>query len=765
MGHNCVRRVECRGYARIVAGAVCVALGWMTGCATKTTSSHPVVTITAVGGSPQSAQVGSAFAAPLVVTVTGNGKAASGVPVIFTAPALGASGTFAGSNTDTETTDANGQTASKTFTANSTVGAYAVTATISGVTASASFTLTNTAASVAIAANSGSGQNAHTGAAFAAPLVALVTVNGSSASGVSVTFAAPGSGASGTFAGGSTTDTATTDASGKATSSTFTANSAVGTYSVTASVAGAASPASFSLTNTGAVTQSNYVFYVSGSESINTGPNTYGIAGAVTIDTNGNVLAGEQDYNDAFGITSPQPSGDSITGGTLAVDGTTGQGTLTLITNNGNVGGIGTEQFAIQFVNAKHALIAQFDGTATSSGSLDLQVLPSAVSGGYAFTISGVDVSNAPMAFGGVFTVSNGNITGGEFDVNTFGNPIPNTSISGTVSALDSFGRGTINSPPMGIALNYYVVGPEVLRLIDVDTGDVAVGSAFGQGAGSFTSASLGASVFGIGSESATPSGNVYVAAGMLSTSPGSLTFQGVGDEEDSTPAMVSASAISGTYMVGSDGYGNLTITNSGLGSVVAMGLYMTDPTLNLSDPNNTSGGGGALVMDMGPDLGGGVGVMVPQTNTSASGFNGNYAFGALNFSALAAAGPELDFVGLGSVANGSGAFNGTGMVSDPYGAFTGSAGAYSGVPFSGTVTADTGNAGRYMNPVTITAGGTAIPFNGVVIYQASGARLFWADMDPSSLWLGPMEQQGSLAGLPAAKKGAGKLRVPGTHF
>src|SRR5438309_7930352 len=123
MGHNCVRRVECRGYARMVAGVVCVALGWMTGCATKTATSDPVVTITAVGGSPQSAQVGSAFSAPLVVTVTGNGKAASGVPVIFTAPASGASGTFAGSNTDTETTDANGQTATKTFTANSTAGA------------------------------------------------------------------------------------------------------------------------------------------------------------------------------------------------------------------------------------------------------------------------------------------------------------------------------------------------------------------------------------------------------------------------------------------------------------------------------------------------------------------------------------------------------------------------------------------------------------------------------------------------------------------
>ena len=68
--------------------------------------------------------------------------------------------------------------------------------------------------------------------------------------GATVTFAAPTSGAGGTFAGNKTSVTETTNASGVATAPAFTANGTAGTYTVTASVTGIATPASFSLTNT-----------------------------------------------------------------------------------------------------------------------------------------------------------------------------------------------------------------------------------------------------------------------------------------------------------------------------------------------------------------------------------------------------------------------------------------------------------------------------------------------------------------------------------
>jgi hypothetical protein len=98
-----------------------------------------------------------------------------------------------------------------------------------------------------IAVVSGSPQSATINTVFAAPMVVVVKDSSSNpVSGATVTFTAPGSGASGAFAGG--VNTAITNASGIATSVAFSANGTFGNYTVTAS-AGVAVPASFSLTN------------------------------------------------------------------------------------------------------------------------------------------------------------------------------------------------------------------------------------------------------------------------------------------------------------------------------------------------------------------------------------------------------------------------------------------------------------------------------------------------------------------------------------
>ena len=102
----------------------------------------------------------------------------------------------------------------------------------------------------AVAPTSGTPQSTPMGSAFPSPLRATVRDASSiPVPGVVVTFTAPANGASARF-GGSATATATTDASGVATAPTLTANSQAGSYSVSASVSGVASPASFSLTNT-----------------------------------------------------------------------------------------------------------------------------------------------------------------------------------------------------------------------------------------------------------------------------------------------------------------------------------------------------------------------------------------------------------------------------------------------------------------------------------------------------------------------------------
>ncbi|MGA8500947.1 MAG: hypothetical protein WB683_05320 [Candidatus Sulfotelmatobacter sp.] len=522
-----------------------------------------------------------------------------------------------------------------------------------------------------------------------------------------------------------------------------------------------------------------FAFYLSGQEEINEGPNYYALAGAVTIDASGNVTAGEQDYNDGFGITSPEPSGDSITGGTLTVD-ATGQGTLTLITNNTAVGASGTETLGVQFVNADHALITQFDGSATSSGSMDLQTtLSSTPSGAFAFTISGVDASYNPIAVGGVFTLPSA--TTDEVDANDNGD----TSTQGvllTVSlgAPDAFGRGVLTSSleygSTGILFNYYVVGPEVIRIIDVDPStteagtDSAVGSAFGQGtnATAGANASLGASIFGVSGD---PFGFNYATAGEFVTNATNGSFSGVGeDAELGTFISGAASVIGGPYSIAANGYGSLTINGFGADSdVSAMQVYATDPTLDLMDPNNANGNldlGGALLLDFDAVLAGGTGVVVSQTDTTATDFNGTYTAGWQDFNNLEAgcAACEFDMIANGTMTSGGALSLTEGEVSDPFETLNAGATTITGATFTGQPTPDATNPGRLTLLNTDAAPGGALidsigtsstTFFDAIIYQASASQLFWLEFDLDSVFLGSLEEQGSLTGVPAVKRPA----------
>jgi hypothetical protein len=210
--------------------------------------------VTAAGGTPQSATVSSAFGTALQAVVKDSGNnLLSGVTVTFTAPASGASASFGGSATATAVTNASGIAAAPALTANAQAGSYTVAASVAGVATSASFSLTNLAgAPASVTATGGTPQTATTNTAFGALQAVVKDAANNVLSGVTVTFTAPASGASAAF-GGSATATSTTNASGIATAPTLTANGQTGTYAVTASVAGVATPASFSLTNSAAV--------------------------------------------------------------------------------------------------------------------------------------------------------------------------------------------------------------------------------------------------------------------------------------------------------------------------------------------------------------------------------------------------------------------------------------------------------------------------------------------------------------------------------
>jgi hypothetical protein len=102
--------------------------------------------LTATGGTPQTAQVNTPFGLSLSVTARDAGfNPVSGVLVSFAAPGSGPGASFAG-GISTALTDASGVARSQTLTANVLPGTYQVTASAAGVSTPAVFTLTNMAA-------------------------------------------------------------------------------------------------------------------------------------------------------------------------------------------------------------------------------------------------------------------------------------------------------------------------------------------------------------------------------------------------------------------------------------------------------------------------------------------------------------------------------------------------------------------------------------------------------------------------------------------
>ncbi len=104
-------------------------------------------------------------------------------------------------------------------------------------------------------ASAGATQSTAVGTTFAKALAGKVTENGKAIQGISVMFRAPASTtiASGTFANGTNTATATTNISGIATAPAFTANANTGSYLVFDSIGSAFGNTGFFLTNTKAL--------------------------------------------------------------------------------------------------------------------------------------------------------------------------------------------------------------------------------------------------------------------------------------------------------------------------------------------------------------------------------------------------------------------------------------------------------------------------------------------------------------------------------
>ena len=216
-----------------------------------------------------------------------------------------------------------------------------------------------------------------------------------------------------------------------------------------------------------------------------------------------------------------------------------GHGTLLMLTQHGE-----TLNMSFVLTSPSHAVVIEQDGE-PGSGTLDLQTPPSGgfaasqISGGYSFTMVGVDAISTPppyLSFGGTFSFSTARnitgLTGGVIDINTAGALSSEPITGGQVdTAPDSItGRGVFHivvpSPGTSRAFIFYMVSPKVLRFTEQDAAAFMGGSAYAQGsAGTTLSGNYVYQHSGWNPAIANPPTGRTVAAGQFSVASGSSTF------------------------------------------------------------------------------------------------------------------------------------------------------------------------------------------------------------------------------------------------
>jgi len=356
-----------------------------------------------------------------------------------------------------------------------------------------------------------------------------------------------------------------------------------------------------------------FTFVVSGTDA--NGRNC--LAGVLQADGMGNITAGEQDvYNFKIGH-----SHDSFTGFySVQPD---GRGTLMLNTGNFKLGSFGTEVLAFALVSPSHALLTQFDPSASSSGSLDLQTLTSfsssTLSGGYALALYGLDLSTGmfmgspsflqhPFSLGGVLNVSGpGSISGAGSTVDSNDNGALNLAqgVSGSITPPDAQGRVQItlslSSIPSNLVLVGYISDASHVKLVEIDgTIAAAAGTAIGQGVktGTFTQPGAFSGSFVLAASGATPGMlppalPLAVAASFASDGVASLQ---IGLFDLNAAGTASNGIVTGTYSVDPAGTGRVMVNLSGISAVPSTyAVYLTgtsdpSPAIELDATGVTSG-------------------------------------------------------------------------------------------------------------------------------------------------------------------------------
>jgi hypothetical protein len=320
--------------------------------------------------------------------------------------------------------------------------------------------------------------------------------------------------------------------------------SAVGSGTMDSQTASAFSTASLAGT---------FAFAVFGVDSVG---NPQATTGSVTSNAAGTITAGIEDSSDAGLIQQSV----AITGGAVGTVAANGRTTIAVSTS------AGTSNFAAYVVDANRLKLVQIDAAAPQlAGDATRQpatLTNATLTGPFAFTVAGTDITFGPFASGGVLTSNGaGAITSGTQDINDAGGIATNVSILNTSTYAVAGPRGTLTLQTSQGTFSFaiYPTTNGVLAL-ELDPGLVVSGTAFQQ-TGAFSNATISGN-YGL---NFTAASNVEVDATASLKSDGAGHLTGIVDINNGG-TLSTGTTLTGNYSVGADGRGPFNVS-TGLGA------------------------------------------------------------------------------------------------------------------------------------------------------------------------------------------------------
>ncbi len=348
---------------------------------------------------------------------------------------------------------------------------------------------------------------------------------------------------------------------------------ATGTSTFTVQVTDSGTPAALALQQLSLTINPTQNSLLTGQYAFLLGGYDGGMAGSFTANGTGTITGGVEDVEASS--RSLSGSNVAISSGTYAV-GSDDRGVLTFTDASGNtfhfnlaVGPISSGKASIGVMTETDATTANFSGTLAQQDSSAFAT--SAMTGGYAFGLSGWDASAQPDVTVGSATVTSGAVSNGLYDENDAGTLSASQSFTGTLNVASN-GRGTLTASLAHSTFTLYVVSSTEWFAIGSDstTGAVRIGVVEQQGPPPYTTASItGDMVYQSQSSTSGPAPDTQV--GLLSSTATSGTAS-LAYDEDAGGTITANNSATLTETFNNDSSGRFTLapqTGSGFSDTI----------------------------------------------------------------------------------------------------------------------------------------------------------------------------------------------------